>query len=132
MEWVQSPILLPGYLNCSIAIGKVPSGTTIKIASSNTTYQLKDRYRLTKDLIFQGKGLHGYICVSSPLEIHQSWQVPGGTHPRKAWVGDLRAKNLKLYLYKFAKKWVLFYILLARKLGLLYIIVTIAVVITVV
>ena len=48
----------------------------------------------------------------------------GGTHPRKARVGDPRAEKLKLYLYKFAEKWGLFYIFLARKWGLFYIVVT--------
>ena len=41
----------------------------------------------------------------------------GGTHPQKVRVGDVRGENLKLYLYKFAKKWGLFYILLAKKMG---------------
>ena len=48
----------------------------------------------------------------------------GGTHPRKVRVDDLPAEKLKLYLYKFAKKWCLFYIILAKKRGLFYIIVT--------
>ncbi len=42
----------------------------------------------------------------------------GGTDPRKVCVGDLRAEKLKLYLYKFAKKWGLFYILSAKEWGL--------------
>ena len=36
-------------------------------------------------------------------------QTRGGTNPRKVRIGDLRVKKLKPYLYKFVKKWGLFY-----------------------